>query len=333
MHMKNLKIGEEILYLKREECANLDISKNKIIKLVENCLVYHSKKEVEMPAKIGIHPKNENTFLHAMPSYIPGEKACGLKWVGGFPDNPHKHNLPHISGLLVLNDDETGFPLAVLDATWITTVRTVAATMIGIKYLAGSNVTGFGMIGCGDIGRNHISFLSTVLPNLERIVLYDKYESAMDKVIETFQPNMQAKIVKAKSLEELVKSVDIITSATIFARPNPQIKDKWITKGQTILLCDGHTLYEDKTIKRSDKYIVDGLEQAKHFEKLGYYTNSLPEVYAELGEVVAGAKKGRERKEEIIVNNNIGMAVEDVVVGKVLFNKAIDKGIGVRLPL
>lgn len=326
-------VGKEILYLTREECIDTGLSPLKIVELVEKALVYQAKEQVEMPAKIGIHPLNEDTFLHAMPSYIQPENICGLKWISGFPDNPIKHNLPHITGLLILNDNQTGLPIAIMDGTWVTTMRTVAATMIGAKYLGDLTPGTFGMIGCGDIGRNHIAFIPEVLPEINTIYIYDKYEQAMDRVIEEFQPKMSAKIIKAQSMDEVVKNSAIVASATIFSKPNPQIDDASIMPGQTLLLCDAHALYEDKTIKRSDKYVIDSLEQGEHFNKFGFFTNGLPNVHAELGQVVAGMKKGREDNKELIVNNNIGMAIEDVIVGKAIYQEAIAKQRGRALPL
>jgi len=91
--------------------------------------------KVEMPPKPGIHTRPD-AFIHAMPAYIPSVKAAGMKWVSGYPENPKK-GLPYISGLLILNDPETGIPTSVMDCTWITAMRTGAATAISAKYLAG----------------------------------------------------------------------------------------------------------------------------------------------------------------------------------------------------
>ena len=89
---------------------------------------------VEMPPKIGIHTMPD-AFIHAMPASIPAQKAAGMKWVGGYPDNS-KRGLPYITGLLILNDPETGVPVALMDCTWITAQRTGAATAVAAKYLA-----------------------------------------------------------------------------------------------------------------------------------------------------------------------------------------------------
>lgn len=329
----DLKVGQDLLYLTKEDCANLNITVKDALPIIEKVLMYHSQKRVEMPAKIGIHPLNRDTFLHAMPAYIPDAHACGLKWVGGFPENRKKYGLPHITGLLVLNDDRTGVPYAIMDATLITTIRTVAVTLLGFKYLGRQNAETFGMIGCGELGKKHVEFIETVMPNLKQIYVYDKYESAMDALIELVQPKIGTKIVKAGSIEEVAKTCDVIASATVFTTPKPEIRDEWICPGQTILLCDSHVLYEDKTIKRADKYVIDSLDQMLLFNEYGYYPEGMPDVYCELGDVIAGTKKGRESDDELIVNNNIGMAIEDVIMGQAFFEAAVRKGFGRKLPL
>jgi ornithine cyclodeaminase/alanine dehydrogenase len=332
-YKSQLKIGSELLYLTKDECVNMGITVTDALPLIEKVLAQYSKKQVEMPAKIGIHPLNKDTFLHAMPAYIPEDHACGIKWVGGFPENRKKYGLPHITGLIVLNDDQTGVPFAIMDATLITTMRTVAVTLIGAKYFGSKNAETFGMIGCGELGKKHVEFAGATIPNLKEIYIYDKYESAMDALIELVQPKISAKIIKARSIEEIAKSCSIIASATVFTTPNPEIKDEWIQPGQTILLCDSHVLYEDKTIKRGDKYIIDSLDQMLLFNEYGYYPDGMPKVYGELGEVIAGTKKGRENEQELIINNNIGMAIEDIILAQAFFNKAMEKGVGQKIPL
>ena len=120
---QKLDIGKEMLYLTRDEVISLGIREEDILKLVKEALIAHGKKEYEMPAKIGIHPYEE-VFYHAMPAYVPSQKAAGMKWIECYPNNPTKFGLPQTTGLLILNDILTGCPIAVMDCTWITAMRT-----------------------------------------------------------------------------------------------------------------------------------------------------------------------------------------------------------------
>ncbi|SKC35852.1 ornithine cyclodeaminase family protein [Maledivibacter halophilus] len=330
---ERLEIGKEIIYLTREDARNMGVTNQKIIDLTEKSMISYSKKISEMPAKIGIHPY-KNTFFHAMPADLPEQSASGMKWISCFPENQNKFGIPQTVGLLVYNDRLTGMPLGVMDCVWITEKRTPAAAAVSAKHLANKNADTFGMIGCGVQGRAHVEIIELVMPNLKTIYIYDIFESAMDKLIKEVQPKVKAKIVKTKSFEEIVKSAEVIASATIITeQPEPKIKDEWISKGQTLLLSDAHSLYEDQTMKRADKYILDSIEQHELLLGHGYYPHGLPKIYAETGEVAAGLKKARENKDEFIVVNNIGMAVEDIIVAKEIFDKALIEGKGIRLPL
>ncbi len=331
--LKHLSIGKEILYLTQDEVRSLKISDEKVIDLTERAIALYSKKEVEMPAKIGIHPLKD-TLMHAMPCDIPVINSCGIKWGACFPTNRERFGLPQTSVLYILNDRESGYPISIMDAIWITERRTAAVSVISAKYLGNKNATTFGMIGCGVQGIAHVEMMPLVLPNLKKIYIYDIFEEAMDSLKKIVQLSNDIEIVKTKSFEEITKKSEILASATkITERPEPKIKDEWISKGQTIIMCDVHFLFEDKTMKRADKYLCDSVEQHELLKHYGYYPYGLPEIYSETGGIVAGLKKGRESDDELIVVNNVGMAVEDIMLAKEIFTNAIEKGIGNKLYL
>ncbi len=331
---KKLNIGREILYLTREDCMSTGLSTEDIISITRSALEAHGRKKTEMPAKIGIHPL-KNTFFHAMPALVPGENACGMKWVECFPENPFRFNLAQTSGLLIFNDMESGFPLAIMDAIWITAKRTPAVSALSARYLADSSAETFGMFGCGVQGREHVRFMPKELKNLKKIYIYDVVPAAMDSLIEEIQPEVDAEIIPAASVEEMVKSCEVLASATaILEKPDPKVRDQWIQKGQTVLICDLDSFWEIETMRRADKFLVDDIGQHRHFDEAGYYPDGMPEnIYGETGEVVAGIKAGRERKDELIVASNIGMAVEDVVMARTVLDRALEMGLGVKLPL
>ncbi len=115
-------LTSQFLYLSRADVEAVELPMPEIIDALEVAFRQHGQGKVEMPPKPGVHSRPD-AFIHAMPCYIPGPEAIGIKWVAGYPENP-KRGLPYITGLLVLNDAETGLPLAVMDCTWITAKRT-----------------------------------------------------------------------------------------------------------------------------------------------------------------------------------------------------------------
>ena len=116
----------QFLYLSQEDVVNVGLTMKEAILIVEDCLKEHGLKQYENPPKPGVHPL-QDAFIHAMPGYLPRKGACGMKWVSGFPKNP-AHDLPTIMGLIILNDVNTGQPVAVLDGAYITALRTAAVS-------------------------------------------------------------------------------------------------------------------------------------------------------------------------------------------------------------
>ncbi len=152
-----------LLYLSKEDVIAAGVSMAEIIDLLEIAFKEKGKNQTEMPPKPGVHPGGGDNFIHAMPAYIPAMKAAGIKWVGGFPNNL-KLGLPYITGLLILNDAETGLPVAVMDCVWLTGMRTGAATALSARYLARPDSKTLGILGCGVQGRTHLEALKELFP-------------------------------------------------------------------------------------------------------------------------------------------------------------------------
>jgi len=285
-----------------------------------------------MPAKIGLHPLKD-TLMHAMPTFLPKGNACGIKWASCFPDNSRR-GLPQTSGLLILNDQYTGWPIAVMDAIWITARRTAAVTAIACKYLARKDAAVLGIIGTGVQGEAHVEFLPKILKNLELIKVYDIRTEVLSTFVGEYADKVPCSLSPAQSYRQLVEDADVVVSATaILQKPNPQVRDEWIKEGAFIAPIDFDSLWEYKTMVRVDKFLVDSIDEMRYFESIGYLPNGLPPVYAEIGEVVAGLKLGREENNECIMDMNIGMGVEDVVVAREIYNRALHLDVGIRLPL
>lgn len=330
--LKKLDIGNEVIYLTKEQCLNSGVTREDVLGLTKEVLIAHGKKEYEMPAKIGIHPFPE-VFYHAMPAYVPSMKAAGCKWIECYPDNPKKFNLPQTTGLMIMNDVLSGCPVAIMDSTWITAMRTPAVTLLAAAELDPNTET-FGMFGCGVQGQEHVLFAVKALKKLKKIYVYDIKEEMMDKLIERIQPQIEVEIIKSKSPKELAEKCKVMSSATLITKDTLSIvKNEWISKGQTILPCDLNTFWDPKITKRADKYIVDSIEEHELFNQMGYFPDGLCDISAETGEIIAGLKPGRESANELIVCSNIGMAVCDVALGRKLFDIALANGLGQRLPL
>src|SRR5512136_3270185 len=161
---------QKILYLSQAEVASLGVSMREIIDTLEAAFREHGSGKVEMPPKPGIHTMPD-AFIHAMPAFIPALHSAGIKWVSGYPDN-QKRGLPYITGLLILNDVETGIPYAVMDCAWITAYRTGAASALAARYLARPESRVVGILACGVQGRTNLEALKVLFP-IEQVYAYD----------------------------------------------------------------------------------------------------------------------------------------------------------------
>lgn len=330
--IENLQLGKEMLHLNAEEVKNAGLTMDDTLELTRKALLAHGKKEYEMPPKLGVHPYQTN-FYHAMPAYVPPENAVGIKWIASYPDNPSTYNLPQIAGLLIINDVRTGIPLAMMDANFITAMRTPAVTALAAEELHPDAET-FGMFGCGVQGLEHCRFIIKTLKKLTKIYVYDINEKAMDKLIETLQPELPVEIIRGKDPESVTKSCQVLSSATVILKePMAVVKNEWVASGQTIIPCDLNTFWDPAIAHRADKYIADSAADHRHLAGAGYFPDGLPEIACETGEVIAGKSRGRERDDQLIVCSNIGMAVCDIVVGKKVLLLAINNGLGRKIPL
>lgn len=327
-----LELGKEILWLTKDECIQAGPNIEETLELVKGAMIAHGKGEYEMPAKIGIHPY-EDVFFHAMPAYVPGNLACGCKWIECFPRNPKDFGLPQTTGLQVMNDIVTGVPIAVMDCTWLTAMRTPAVTALAAAALHPHAKT-FGMFGCGVQGIGHVRFVAAALKELTAIYIYDKFPESMDRLIEQVKDEVKVPIIKASTPKEVVDNCEVLSSATFIVRePMKLAKKEWIRKGQTILPCDLNTFWDPKIALKADKYIVDSIDEHELFAGMGYFPDGLPKITCQTGEILAGLAEGRTSDDQIIVCSNIGISTNDVAMGQAILKKALETGIGRKLKL
>ena len=202
--------SKPILYLSRQDVEGVGLSMQEIILALEAMFKEKGEGRYEMPPKPGIHPREE-AFIHAMPAYLPNSGVAGVKWISGYPDN-QKRGLPYITGLLVLNDPDTGIPTAVMDATWITAKRTGAATGVAAKYLARKDSSTLGILACGVQGRSNLEALSTLF-KLRKVKAYDILPEVARKFAREIDKVLQLDIEVVNHPREAVENLDIVVTS------------------------------------------------------------------------------------------------------------------------
>jgi ornithine cyclodeaminase/alanine dehydrogenase-like protein (mu-crystallin family) len=302
-----------------------------VIKAVEEAFYEKAEGYAEVPPKPGIHPR-EDAFIHAMPAYLRRMNSAGVKWVSGFPENP-KRGLPYISGLLILNDPDTGFPLCVMDCTWVTAKRTGAATAIAAKHLARDDARTLGILGCGVEGRSNLEALTVVCKCLEEVRAYDISRENLNRYIQEMTVQHRLRVIPASSPREAVQDCDIVvTSGPILKQPKPLIEASWFKAGGFACPLDFDSYWKPEAILSIDKFCTDDRNQLAYYKGQGYFS-SIPDVYAELGEIVAGKKPSRGKPEERIMSMHLGSAVGDMATAKLVYDTAKKTEKGMELPL
>ncbi|MFC1660951.1 ornithine cyclodeaminase family protein [Gemmatimonadota bacterium] len=321
---------ESFLYLSRKDVEAIGLPMSEIIEALEDMFREKGAGKVEMPPKPGIHPAPD-AFIHAMPAYVPSLGAAGLKWISGYPGNQEK-GLPYITGLLILNDPETGIPLAIMDATWITAQRTGAATAIAAKYLARPDSATVGIVACGVQGRSNLEAL-TCLFQVKKVKAYDLFPEIAEQYAREMREQFQVEIEPVRTLSEAVTGLDIVvTSGPILKHPKPSIEAGWLAPGSFASLVDFDSFWKGAALREADKLATDDLVQLGFYRQEGYFADT-PEAYADLGEIVAQSKPGRETNDERTMAVNLGLALEDMATAVRLYERAKAKGIGTELSL
>jgi len=320
----------EFLYLSQEDVIQVGLSMSDTIAVVENVLKDHADNACENPPKPGVHPLAD-AFIHAMPAYLPRKNISGMKWVSGFFDN-QRYGLPSIMGLLVLNDVTTGQPVAVMEAGYITALRTAAMSGVSARYLAVAGAKRVGIVGAGIQGRYNLLSLKEVLPGIQRVRVHDIDSYAAVRLKEVMQGQVPFQIEIRPSVQEVFQEADIIITA--IGRPRERIfKEQWVKAGALVLPV-GPRGWETAAIGKMDKFVVDDWGQFSHlYDGEGGYYAPLPTLYAQLGEIVTGKKPARESTAERIINFNLGMAILDIAVGNEILERARRSNLGRVLPL
>jgi ornithine cyclodeaminase/alanine dehydrogenase len=260
----------ELLYLSRRDVEQLALTIDEVINLVVTALREKGYGRVEMPPKPGVHPV-KGCFIHAMPASLPGLREVGVKWVSGYHTNPAR-GLPYITGLIVLNDYDTGLPIAVMDASWITAKRTAAATALAARYLARRGAERLGVIGCGVQGESNIAALQAVCPNLKEVYLYDIVPEKARRLGEMVSTQFGYKAHTVTSPKEAVTKADILVTATNLTPDAERVVEAgWVKPGALACPLEFDCYWRPEAIRSMDKVFTDDRQQLDYYRAQGYF--------------------------------------------------------------
>ncbi len=319
-----------LLYLSRADVERVALDMPTIIGLLDTAFREKGEGRVEMPPKPGIHPRPES-FIHAMPASIPAMHAAGVKWVSGFPANPAR-GLPYISGLVLLNDDDPGLPLAVMDCTWITAYRTGAATALAARHLARPDSETVAILGCGVQGRTNLIALATLF-GITKVLAYDVVPEATSRYVADMSKALGVEIAAVTSPRDAVVAADlVVTAGPLLKHPTPVIGADWLPPGAFASAVDFDSYWKPDALSQIDKLATDDLPQFDYYRRAGYFERT-PAPYASLDEIIVGRRPGRETEDERTMAMNLGLAIEDMAVAPEVYRRAVERQLGTWLAL
>jgi ornithine cyclodeaminase/alanine dehydrogenase-like protein (mu-crystallin family) len=326
----NLIQPGEILLLSRDDVNSL-VTTDEVLRAVEEAFKLHFEGRSVQPEKTTICYGDGGRYrLNSLPCYVEG-KGGGVKWIANNSDNRNR-GLPTIAALIVLNDDTTSMPICLMEGSRITALRTAGHAGVAAKYLANNGSDTMGIVGCGVEGRAHLEVISSIF-RIREVKVYDLYEHLAEKCAAEIRDKWKLNVLVVDSAKEAAKEADIVCTTTTSSRPVLMADD--ISKGTFVA---GTALFRDldaRLIKKVDKWVLG--DRRSDLPKLRETQNlielSEDDVYAELGEIITGLKLGREKEEEKILFSHAGMGILDIMTGLLVYNKAIDRGVGLKINL
>jgi alanine dehydrogenase len=321
------------LWLSEDEVKS-SLTMEETIEAVEEAFREHGRGKAQMPPKSYLYYRKYDGDLRTMPAYLEELDATGVKVVNVHPANPGQ-GLPTVMAVVILNSPKTGAPIAMMGGTHLTNMRTGAAGAVAAKYLAREGSRTVGLVGAGAQARTQLLGLAKTF-DIDTVKVADVSLDrcrALEKNCRTFLDVEYGLSTDAKE----VCDVDILVTTTPSRKP--LVKEEWINEGIHInaIGADAKGKEElDPAILGKSKVVVDDIAQASHSGEVNVPLTkglfSTEDIYASVGEVVAGKVPGRTDDDEITVFDSTGLAIQDVATATRVHQKALEMGIGTKLP-
>jgi alanine dehydrogenase len=319
----------EVLWLAQDEVKSV-MDMHSDMQVVERAFRQHGLGRVQMPPKSYLYYTAYNGDLRTMPAYLEDENITGVKIVNVHPGNPD-HGLPTVMALIILISPETGAPIAIMDGTYLTDIRTGAAGGIAAKYLARKDSTIIGLVGTGNQAKTQLEALFEVF-DPELIKITSRTKESCEQFIREMADITPCEIRYEEEIEE-VCNCDILVTTTPTRKPI--VKAQWIKEGTHINAIGADAVGKeelDPELLIRSKIVVDDIVQALHSGEVNVPISkhyiSENDIHAQLGEVITGLKPGRTSEEEITIFDSTGLAIQDVASAHLVYVRAVSKKLG-----
>jgi alanine dehydrogenase len=327
----------DIRYLSGPDVKSLALTNDEILDAVEASLAAQGNGEAVIEPRMHLMPDpGFPGHFNVLRGYVGPLDVAGVKIVGDYLNN-YKQGLPSEHAMLNLMNPRTGVPIAVLDATDITDMRTGAITALGARYLAPSKPRVLGHIGARGTAYWNVRLLDHLF-DFEEIRIHSRRPESRDKFAERLRTDLGKDVRVTDNWSDCLKDADIMVEASRLEAPEPLLKTNWIKKGALIVPYGTMSAVEDNVLGPIDKVVVDHWPQCligpfgclrRHVDS-GEMTED--NIHGELGSIVAGHKPGRESQDETILFWHRGLSTSDIALGHAMLAKATERGVGHVLP-
>jgi|HigsolmetaAR202D_1030399.scaffolds.fasta_scaffold01460_7 ornithine cyclodeaminase/alanine dehydrogenase-like protein (mu-crystallin family) len=310
------------------------LSMEQCIELIDATMRTVSRGGAQLPLRIGA-PIPGGNIVAVMPGVLDRPAAAGAKVIAVYPNNSQR-GLPSHRGVVVLFDIEHGTPIAVVDATAITALRTAAASAVATRALARPDACSLAILGNGEQAEMHLRAIVAVR-NLQRVCVWGRNRERVERFVESCQHHSPVRITIAATVEEAVRDADIVCTTT--SSREPILRGAWLRPGTHVNLVGASAATareaDDELVKRSE-FFVDfrGSALAQAGELLGVYGERAAEhIRGEIGEVLGGKVPGRQNDTQVTVYKSLGIAAQDLAAAEYVYAAAQTSGLGVLAKL
>lgn len=325
-----------ITYLNRLDIEELRLTDDEIIGAIETALAVQGRGEAVIEPRVHLEPKVANGHFNVLRGALkPPVDYAGVKVVGDFVDN-YKLGFPSELAVLLLMDPRMGAPRAILDASGITDMRTGAVTAVGAKYLARKDSKVLGHIGARGTAYWNVRLLDHLF-GFDEIRVHSRRPESREAFAAKLSEDLGKPVTVTADWQSCVEGADIVVEASRLSEPAPMLKTAWIKPGALVVPYGTMSAVELSLTDIMSKLVVDDWGQCKggQFGSLRAHVEagrlSEQTLHAEMGQIVAGLKPGRERDDETILFWHRGLSLSDIALGHAMLEKGQRLGIGQRL--
>lgn len=326
-----------IAYLNALDVAALDLGDDEIVDAVEGALAAQGRGQTVVEPRVHLVPEStDKGHFNVLRGSIAPLGVAGVKVVGDYIGN-YRLGLPSEMALLNLFDPQTGMPRAVLDATSITDMRTGAMTAIGAKYLARKDCRVLGHIGARGTSYWNVRLLDRLF-DFDEIRVHSRRPESREAFGERLESALGKPVVVTENWRDCLEGADILIEASRLTAPEPLFRTEWVKKGAFVVPYGTMSAVEFSLTDVMDKVVVDDWGQCGPGRPFGALRRHVDEgklteetLHAELGQIVAGLRPGRESEDETILFWHRGLSTTDIALGQAMLDKAARMGVGQRL--